>query len=55
MVAAERKEGKMQRCKDLFLVLEDFIGHWGRQRLRLGKSLSSIRTMSETSPQTYLV
>lgn len=33
MVAIDRKEGKKQRCKDMFLIFEDFINHWARQIL----------------------
>lgn len=47
MVAVNREKGKMQGCKDTFLVTENFTDHWGGQITRIGKILSSVQTVAE--------
>lgn len=47
MVAVNREKGKMQGCKDTFLVTENFTDHWGGQITRVGKILSLVQTVAE--------
>lgn len=47
MIVVDRGKGKILVCKDTFLVVEDFIDHWGAQITRVGKILSLFQTVAQ--------